>query len=226
MEVAAHEGMVRQAYRDSTDVWTFSVGITSKSGHQVERYIGRPQPLAYCLDVWLTVLEHYAEDVRKAMAGRPLTEAQFAAALSFHWNTGAIHRAGWVKHWKAGNDAKARKAIMDWRKPAEITPRRQAERDLFFSGKWSGDGRMTEYTRLDSRHRPIWGSAVKVDVGSAIADLLGGATGHMPSQPKPDVEPPEARPERPTAGIIAALVAGAAALCAAAWGWASSLFGG
>lgn len=203
LEVASHEGMVRQAYKDSVGVWTWSVGITSKSGHSVERYIANPQSLKKCLEVWLWVLERYAEDVRKALAGRPITEAQFAAALSFHWNTGAIHKASWVKHWKAGDEAKARKAFMNWKKPKEIIPRRRAERDLFFEGKWTNKGHMIEYTRLTERNTPDWGSGTRIDVSGAISAILGGPTGEYPTQPKPDVEP---TPPKPSGGLLRALL--------------------
>lgn len=178
LEVAHHEALIRQAYKDSVGVWTWSVGLTSASGHNVERYIGKPQSIEHCISVFMWALERYAEDVREAFAGHELTEAQFAAALSFHWNTGAIKRASWVKHFRAGRASQAKKAFMDWRKPKEIIPRRKSERDLFFDGKWSGDGEMTEWTRLTSRSTPDWSSAKKINVSAAIDAALGG-------QPKP-----------------------------------------
>ncbi|TKT79955.1 lysozyme, partial [Aquamicrobium sp. LC103] len=135
MEIASHEAIVRQAYKDSVGVWTWSVGLTSATGHIVDRYIGKSQSLEHCLRVYVWALDNYADAVRKAFAGIPLTKAQFAAALSFHWNTGAIERASWVKKFKAGDIIGARKAFMDWRKPASIIGRREKERDLFFEGK-------------------------------------------------------------------------------------------
>ena len=77
LEIAQHEGMVRQAYRDCVGVWTWSVGITSASGHKVNRYIDNPQPMERCIEVWLWVLEKYAADVRRAFNGRDLSEAEF-----------------------------------------------------------------------------------------------------------------------------------------------------
>lgn len=53
--------------------------------------------------------------------------------------------------WKAGKVAEAKLAIMNWVKPPEIKGRREAERDLFFDGKWSNNGIMTEYTRLTAK---------------------------------------------------------------------------
>ncbi|WP_428031476.1 glycoside hydrolase family protein [Ancylobacter sp.] len=176
LEVASHEGLVRQTYKDSKGIPTWSIGVTSVSGHDVDRYVGKPQSLEHCLAIFAWLLENkYAPAVRKAFGGRALTQAQFAAALSFHYNTGAIARAGWVKKWLAGDTSGARKAFMDWRKPAEIIPRREKERDLFFDGKWSNDGKITEYTRLTAKMTPDWKSGRRVDARAALKAALASA---------------------------------------------------
>lgn len=172
MEVASHEGIIRQAYKDSVGVWTWSVGLTSQSGHLVERYIDNPATLERCLDVWIWAMQKYANEVEHAF-DKPLTEAQFAAALSFHWNTGAIKSATWVKDFNAGRVNDAYRNIMNWKKPPEIIPRREAERDLFFNGVWSNDGTMTEYTKVSPNYNPVWSSARKIKVDSILEDLLG-----------------------------------------------------
>lgn len=171
LEVAAHEGLVRQAYKDSVGIWTWSVGLTRDSGHRVKRYIDRPQSLRHCLDIWLWAMGRYAQDVTAAMG--PLAEHQFAAALSFHWNTGAIARAQWVVDWRAGRTRDARAAFMNWRSPPEIIPRREKERDLFFEGTWSNDGKITEYTRLTRKKTPDWSSARRVKIAAEVKDILG-----------------------------------------------------
>jgi len=184
LEIASHEALIRQAYKDSVGVWTWSVGVTSATGHNVERYIGKPQTVERCLEVWIWALRKYADDVEAAFKGFPLTEAQFAAALSFHYNTGSIGKATWVKQVKAGDMAGARKSIMSWKKPPEIIGRRTKERDLFFDGKWSGDGTMTEYTRLTKTSTPVWGSAVKINVETPLKAAL-----YAPVTPKPAPAP-------------------------------------
>lgn len=196
LEVVCHEAIIRQAYKDSVGVWTWSAGLTSASGHDVTRYINNPQPMQKCLEVYVWALKRYADEVREAFKGRELTEAQFAAALSFHWNTGAIKRASWVKSWLAGDVVGARKAFMAWRKPAEIIARREKERDLFFDGKWSNDGTVAEYTRLTSKHTPVWSSMVRRDVRGELTSLLSA--------------PPTTSPKSASsfwAGIIAAIAA-------------------
>lgn len=171
LEVAQHEGLVRQAYKDSVGVWTWSVGLTDASGHLVERYIDSPASLEHCLGVWLWALQKYADEVEEAFE-QPLQEYQKAAALSFHWNTGAIKKATWVKDFNNGKIGLAYKNFMNWSKPKEIIPRREAERQLFFNEKWVGKGTMTEYTEVDSKKRPVWSSAEVINVDEVLEELL------------------------------------------------------
>lgn len=49
-------------------------------------------------------------------------------------------------------------------KAKEIIPRRQKERDLFFDGKWSNSGTVTEYTRVSASGTPVWSSAGATDI--------------------------------------------------------------
>ena len=117
LEVASHEALVRQTYLDSVGVKTWCVGMTNATGHRVERYIGKPQTVQHCMNIYAWALANYAGQVRDAFKARPLTKAQFAAAVSFHWNTGGIGRAAWVRYWLRGEDEKARKAQASERLP-------------------------------------------------------------------------------------------------------------
>lgn len=182
-EIAGHEGIVLEAYRDSVNVWTWGVGVTSASGHSVERYKDNPQTLERVIEVFQWLLtEKYLPAVERAFRGYPLTESQLAGALSFHWNTGAIERASWVKHWKAGNIAAAKKSFMDWKRPAEIIPRRRAERDLFFDGKWHGGGMATVYPVRKPSYTPHWSQGRRVNVLDALSAPKAAAAQEVPSQ--------------------------------------------
>lgn len=176
LELIGHEAIVQEAYKDSVGVWTWSVGVTNASGHDVMRYKDNPQPIERCLEVYLWLLrEKYIPSVVKAFEGFTLTEAQFAAALSFHYNTGSIAKAGWVKKVKAGDNAGGAKAFMEWRKPPEIIERRQKECDLFFKGQWSQDGKATVYGVRKPSYSPNWSSARRVDVTADLMRLMRGA---------------------------------------------------
>lgn len=173
LELIGHEAIVREAYKDSVGVWTWGIGVTSASGYTVERYKDNPQTIARCLEVYLWLLrEKYAPDVMKAFGGHSLTEAQFGAALSFHYNTGAILRATWAKSWLAGNEAEARAKFMEWKKPAAIVERRRKEAALFFDGVWSADGKATVYPVRKPSYAPDWGGAQRVDIREALREAM------------------------------------------------------
>lgn len=219
MEVASHEALIRQTYKDSEGILTWNVGMTNATGHSVERYIGEPASLQHCMNLYAWALTKYAAGVRKAFAGHKLTKAQFAAALSFHWNTGAIGRATWVKKWKVGNISGARKSFMAWSSPKAIIPRRRKERDLFFDGKWSNNGTMGEYTRLTRRMTPVWASRKQINVRrelrAAFAKVEIPAIDHSPQPNAPVTIQAPGKPEAPVsksgAAASAVIVAGAGA---------------
>lgn len=170
LELIAHEGIVTEAYRDSVGVWTWSVGVTDASGHKVfPRYKDKPQPLEHCIGVYLWLLrERYLPPVLAAFGGHDPSEAELAAALSFHWNTGAIARASWIRLFVNGDAANARKAMLDWARPAALLTRRKKEQALFFDGKWSEDGTALVYGVGKPSYRPSGGKRV------AVRDLVQG----------------------------------------------------
>lgn len=178
MELIHHEAIVLEAYKDSVGVWTWGVGVTNASGHKVHpRYLGKPQTLTRVLEVyeWL-IRTKYLPEVRAAFHPMRLNEHQLAAALSFHWNTGAIARASWVRSFREGNISAARQQFMNWRNPPEIIKRREAERDLFFDGKWSKqDTKARIIHRVHPNGNPVWRSAVMTDISAELADVLARA---------------------------------------------------
>jgi lysozyme len=84
-----------------------------------------------------TDLARYETDVLRAVTVL-LKPHEFDALVSFHYNTGGIARAALTRHLNAGNRVAAADAFLNWRKPASIMPRRQAERDLFRHGRYPG----------------------------------------------------------------------------------------
>lgn len=166
--ISSEEGVVLEAYKDSVGVWTWGVGVTSRSGHNVDRYKDNPQTLERVLDVFIWSLEErYAPAVRHAFKGVELTEEQFGAALSFHFNTGAINRATWVKHFVEGNDKEAYDSIMNWTRAGNdsnaLRVRRSRERDWFFKGEWP-HGKAMVYPVHKPSYEPIFSEGKSVDI--------------------------------------------------------------
>ena len=183
-ELLQHEGLAREAYRDSVGVWTWSVGITDASGHKVARYRDNPQSIERCLEVFVWLLTaRYLPAVNAAFDAFEPDEHQLAAALSFHYNTGAIARASWLKRFLAGETEAASKAILDWRRPPEILPRRRRERDLFFDATWSGDAKVAVYEVAKPAYRPV--RPRRMDIGPLLDGLLDTEIPETPPSPEP-----------------------------------------
>lgn len=222
MEIAGHEAIIRQAYKDSGGVWTWSVGLTSATGHVVERYIGKPQSLAHCLRVYVWALDNYADEVRRVFAGFDLTKEQFTAALSFHWNTGGIGKATWVKKFKAGQMKAAEQAFMLYNKPAAIIGRRKAEANLLFRGVWANNGAMTEYTKLTAKSTPVWSSAKRINVAK---ELRAAIAGEIPASDKVIVEQPVEVPVEVEKPVVPEKIEEKVKEKSAFWQWLTGLFG-
>lgn len=150
------EGLTTEAYKDSVGVWTWALGVTNASGHDVMRYKDRPSTLQEAIDVsvWL-VKEKYFPAVQKAFPN--LNEAQTAAVLSFHWNTGAVTRLN-------GDFSKA----TQWHKPAVLQVRRDEEQDLFFKGKWPTNLLVPVYPVNKPSYSPAFGKAKMLDITSLV----------------------------------------------------------
>lgn len=180
MEIIGHEALVLSPYYDSVGVLTIGVGHTKAAGglDPASRW-GKPLSVAEAMELFRADIEKYAADVRKAFK-RQLSQPQFDAATSFHFNTGAILKASWVKDFNAGRDADAKKHFMNWRKPPEIIGRRTKERDLFFAGAY-GDGMATIFP-ADAKGKVLWTQGKPIDLtkmlplkdGTVTTDMIAG----------------------------------------------------
>lgn len=177
-ELVGHEAIVLEWYLDSEGIGTWGIGVTDASGHSVKRYKDNPQTIARCLEVYIWLLGNsYIPDVRKAFAGCKLTEAQFAAALSFHYNTGAILRSDWVKLFKAGKRDAAREFLeTHYLNGGDLTERRAREAALFFDGIWSGDGTALVIPVAKPSYKPSFRKAERIEVAGMLQGLLGAPT--------------------------------------------------
>jgi len=191
-----HEGIVPGPYRDSVGVWTFGIGHTKAAGDPDPAMMpmGMPADLDAALvrvfEVFRKDLERYEREVAAAITV-PVSQMQFDAAVSFHYNTGAIRKASWVKKLNAGDNAGAAKAIMNWSKPEEIIPRRKAEQKLFRNGGYPA-GKVNVWG-VDRNGNVNWTPVRQVGKDEALA-LLRGPIHH---------DTPE---EQPGGGIIAAIL--------------------
>lgn len=137
-----HEGMVLRAYRCPAGVWTIGPGLTAASG------VVKPKAgMTITLDQGRALLaqalaRRYEPAVAAAMRGA--AQHEFDAGVSFHFNTGAIGRASWVKKWRFARSDRSglRKAMRAWNKGGgKVLPglerRREEEYSLLVNGVYS-----------------------------------------------------------------------------------------
>ena len=241
--LALHEGIVPAPYRDSVGVWTYGIGHTAAAGTPDPASLptGMPADLDAALrDVFATFrrdLPKYEAGVNRAVKV-PITQSQFDALVSFHYNTGAIGKASLVKRLNAGDVAGAAAGFMAWKKPPEIIERRKAEQALFANGVYP-KGLVTVW-QVSGAGRVIWKPARRLDM-QQVLDLLRGKSetlilekpANSPAQSgKPAAQP---SPAKTGSGAVAALLGGALVLIGAkidaitAWAsewahWAASFF--
>jgi lysozyme len=159
--LASLEGLVLEAYKDSVGVWTAFLGVTNQSGHEVyPRYKDNPQSMEKALEVSIWLLRtKYLPAVVKAFPNG-LNEAQLAAALSFHWNTGAISRVDLPED------------FMHWTSHGSLTNRRQMELDLFTKGQWPKDMTVPIYPVNKPSYSPSFRKGKRVDLTAEITAAL------------------------------------------------------
>lgn len=134
------DGLV-EAYPDPAsggEPWTIGWGSTGKweDGKIGPGTVWTPEQCNRRLE---RDLERFAAEVSQAIGDAPVSQEQFDALISFHYNTGAIARATLTRKHIAGDFAGAAKEFARWNKAAGriskgLTRRRQAEAKLYSSG--------------------------------------------------------------------------------------------
>ena len=189
MALARHEGIVPGPYRDSTGTWTFGIGHTAAAGppDPAEMPRGMPEDLDAAIReafrLFRADLARYGAEVRRAVTV-PLEPHEFDALVSFHYNTGGIARAALTRQLNAGNRVAAAEAFLNWRKPASIIPRREAERDLFRLGRYPG-GTIPVWG-VDAQGRVDFSRPVRRITETQALSLLRPSPAPPPSASKPD----------------------------------------
>ncbi len=181
-----HEGIVPAPYKDSVGVWTYGVGHTKAAGEPDPKTMPKGMPadldaeLQFVFDVFREDLKKYGADVAKAI-NVVVSQSEFDAAVSFHYNTGAISTATWVKTLNGGDRALAGQQIMNWSKPPEIIPRRTAEQVLFTTGIYPS-GNITVW-KVDDNGKVIW-SPERTLSGKEVLAMMND-----PVEPTPEPTP-------------------------------------
>lgn len=178
--LVAHEGIVPAPYFDSQNILTYGVGHTAAAGAPIPADLPRGMPAdldAALCDVFAVFrrdLARYEAAVAKVLGRTPVEQHEFDAAVSFHFNTGAIGRAAWVGLWTRGQKADAAASMLaNWRKPAAIIGRRTAERDLFLRGDYGKQS--AAVWKVSAAGKVIWNPARHLSQADILALMNRGS---------------------------------------------------
>jgi len=138
----SHEGVVLKAYRCPAGRWTIGTGLTAASGvitPKAGMTITRGQASEFLAKA---LRRNYEPAVATALPGAK--QHEFDGAVSFHFNTGAIGRASWVKAWTKRDWPKVRSGLLAWVKGGgKVLPglqrRRAEEADVIQYNSWPAD---------------------------------------------------------------------------------------
>lgn len=179
IQLVCEEGIVPFPYLDSKGVWTYGIGHTAGAGapNPAKMAKGVATTLTAVVQLFRRDLVKYENDVNKALKVK-VSQTEFDAIVMWHYNTGAVATASWIKELNSGRRAAAAVGIMAWNKPPEIRGRRGAEQRLFRDGVYSTSTTTLVYT-ADGRGRLGKG------VPTNVAYLLASVSDPAPAAPQP-----------------------------------------
>lgn len=133
-----HEGVVLKAYRCPAGVWTIGAGLTAGSGVVTPRAGMVITNAEATRLLQLALRRNFEPRTVRAMPGA--RQHEFDAGVSFDFNTGAIHRASWVRLWR-DKASGVRAALLLWNKGGGrvlpgLTRRREEEYQLLAHGDY------------------------------------------------------------------------------------------
>ena len=165
MEIVAHEAIVLTPYRDSVGVWTIGVGHTAAAGPPDPKTV-KSLTTRQCFELFRNDIRAVVKEVKAAIRV-DVTQAEFDALVSFHFNTGGIGQAALTDSINGGDKTRAAEEFMNWSKPPEIIPRRKKEQKLFATGVYSGGGKATVYP-ADANGKVNFSKGKQIDLESEV----------------------------------------------------------
>jgi lysozyme len=186
--IERHEGVILKAYRDPVGIWTIGPGLTAASG-VIKPAAGMVLSRERARELLSEALAaNYEPGVMAAMPGA--RQHAFDGGVSFHFNTGAIGRASWVRKWRAHDLPGARAAIRLWNKAGgKVFPglerRREEEYLLIAEGIYAANpppaarGALAGFANMVDaiEEARIRDGLASLGYGARSTDLLPGSTG-------------------------------------------------
>ena len=160
IELAGHEGICLNKYKDSVGVWTIGVGATRTEIPDIAKW---PQDkeitVEEAFDLMKKSIVKYEKGVRRALKVE-IPQHTFDALVSWCYNvgTGWCKKASVIKLLNKGvhySDKRVYNALMMYKKPKEIIRRRKKEAKLLTTGVYSNKGKALLFP-VNNSGRPIY----------------------------------------------------------------------
>ncbi len=169
-EITGYEGVCTAPYKDSVGVWTFGIGHTRYDGAPIPENMqkGLDHPLEEIFALFQNRIKRYEKDVNNVLTV-PVSQAQFDALVSFHYNTGAIGYASLVPTINAGGSKAGITAHFmmyvkgGGRTIQGLVTRRTNEAKLYCTGLYANHGEAL-VTTADVNGREMSSHARSIDV--------------------------------------------------------------
>lgn len=168
-DIISYEGMTPTPYLCPAGVWTIGIGITHNDGTNVKAMLGmEPMSIQEMIDQFKKKIVKYENGVNKAIKV-DLTQQEFDALVSWHYNTGAISTSTLTK---LINQGASKNKIATWwssnyikgggRVLKGLITRRKKEVQTYLHGVY-GNGKAT-YVPANSRGKQLYSQAKMVDI--------------------------------------------------------------
>lgn len=133
------EGFEAKAYKDAVGVWTIGYGTTARAGVGIKPAAGMTITKAEAEYYLQKAVDKFIANIRPNITA-PINENELAAFASLAYNIGptAFNRSSALRHFNAGDKARAAKSILLWNKAKGkvlkgLVRRREAEMALFLT---------------------------------------------------------------------------------------------
>lgn len=176
MAIIAHEGIVQSHYKDSKGIWTIGVGHTKMAGGLNPETFTGVLPIADVMDLFRQDIAKFEKGVNDAVKVT-ISQHEFDALVSFHYNTGAVAKATLTATLNKGDHKNAGLQFMNWVKPPEIKKRRSQEMNLFLYGTYPVP--IAAIFSATASGTVLWGSGKRVN----LEQFLGNEAPQPPDVP-------------------------------------------
>lgn len=177
------EGLRTRAYRDVANILTIGYGHTSAAGAPDVRE-GMTISESQAEQILQSDLRKFEDRVSR-LVKVPLSDNQFAALVSFDFNTGALHKSTLLKKLNKGDYNSVPIELMKWvnaggKKVKGLVNRRAAEAGLWAKGEFVSSNTVEATTKAPSKDIAVVGgtgaAGTGAVVGPAIPEVIDAVT--------------------------------------------------